>query len=271
MPRLDNNGTSIWYDSIGAGPPVVMVYGIGGNSRQWWESFPAQLAEKYRLIFLDNRGTGFSDHPEEPWTISDMTSDVEAVVDELNLETFHLLGCSLGSVIVRHFVRERGGERLRSLSLLCPPNGLPATEADMQAALFWDRTKGLIENARNSWPVVHPEQWIAQNEDLLIAKFEENMKSPTPPRTFQIQLQAVTDQPDPNASLNDYDWPVLILHGDIDRLVPPENARTLSEAVPRARLQMLPGLNHSFWQHDPDTSAAAVLGFLDAVEAGGGK
>ncbi len=266
MPTIKNGDCSIWYDTMGEGPPVVMIYGIGGNSRQWWEEFPRMLAERYRLVFVDNRGTGFSDHPEQPWTVSDMTGDVDCVVRELGLDSFHLLGCSLGSIIARHYVREVGGSALRSLALLCPPNGIPATQEDLDAALNWDRTKGLEENARKSWPIVHPDPWIAANDATLLARFHESMKNPTPARTFQFQGLAVSQAPDPNPSLNDYDWPVLVLHGDIDRLVPPANAESLKQAVPRAKLQWLPGRGHSLWQHDPEGTATPVLEFLDEAE-----
>ncbi len=267
MPTTRNGNCTIWYDSLGDGPPVVMVYGIGGNSRGWWDEFPRLLAQRYRLVMLDNRGTGNSDKPESPWTMSDMTGDVQAVVDAAGIDTFHLLSCSLGTVIARQYVRERGGGRLRSLSLLCPPNGISATKEDMDAALFWDRTKPLIDSARTSWPITHPEPWIAANDALLVAKFEQSMAEPTPARTFQFQLKAAQDAPEPNPSLNAYQWPVLITHGSIDRLVPPANAQTLKNAVPRARLEILDGDSHNFWAHDPERSARIILDFLDSAEA----
>lgn len=266
MARVKNGDCNIWYDSISSGPPVVMIYGIGGNSREWWEEFPGLLARRYNLVVIDNRGTGFSDKPETAWGMSEMTGDIQAVVDELGLTSFHLLGCSLGTAISRHYVKERGGERLRSLSLLCPPNGISATEADLKAALFWDLSKPLIESARGGWPIIHPEPWIAANDALLASRFEAGLKEPTPPRTFQFQLQATAAAGDPNPALNDYAWPVLIQHGSIDRLVPPENARTLKEAVPRAQLAMMEGDSHNFWQHDAARSAEVVLAFLDSAE-----
>ena len=73
--------------------------------------------------------------------------------------------------------------------------------------------------------------------------------------------------PDPNPSLNEHSWPVLIAHGSIDRLVPPGNALTLHEAVPRARLELLTGDSHNFWAHDPEQSARIVLDFLDLAES----
>ncbi|MBI5947786.1 MAG: alpha/beta hydrolase [Chloroflexi bacterium] len=272
MATTTNGGTTIWYDVVGSGPPLVMVYGIGGNSRGWWDEFPRLLAQRYTLVMLDNRGTGNSDQPETPWTMQDMTGDVAAVADAAGLDTFHLLGCSLGTMIARHFVKDQGGARLRSLSLLCPPNGITATPEDMQLAIFWDRTKPLVESARKSWPVIHPESWIAKHEEILLRKFEAGLAEPTPPRTFQYQLKAAQEAGDANPALGGHPWPVLIAHGTVDRLVPPQNAQTLKEAVPRARLEMLEGDSHNFWAHNPARAAATVINFLDAAEAAwGGK
>lgn len=272
MPTTKNGDCTIWYETLGEGPPVVMVYGIGGNSRGWWDEFPALLSKRYQLVMLDNRGTGNSGKPNLPWSMSEMTGDIQSVVDALGLRSFHLLGCSLGTVLARQFVRERGGGNLRSLSLLCPPNGISATQEDLNAALFWDRTKALIESARKSWPIIHPEAWIALNEDLLTSKFEASMREPTPPHTFQYQLKAAGDAPDANPSLNGHEWPVLIMHGTADRLVPPANAASLHAAVPRARLEMLEGDSHNFWAHNPGRTADILINFLDAAEsAHGGK
>ncbi len=268
MPAAKNGSINIAYEVLGDGPPLVMLYGLGGHSRDWWDDFPALLARRFRLYMVDNRGTGDSDKPKEPWTLDDMADDALAVVEAAGLEDFHLLGCSLGSMIARCFVARHGGERLRTLSLLCPPNGVQATEEDRRAALEWDPNIPPIEAARKSWKIIHPEPWVAENESLLEKKFEEAQHNPTPPRTFRIQMEAVMQAGDINSALSDYDWPLLILHGDADRLVPPENARTLKEAIPRARLELLPGCSHNMWCHAPGASAGIVQDFLLAAEAG---
>lgn len=267
MASAISNGTTIFYDTAGDGPPLVMLYGIGGSGRRWWDAFPRRLAEQYRLILIDNRGTGRSDKPSAAWTMADMTGDVQAVLDAERIDSFHLLGCSLGTVIARHFVAQRGGRRLRSLSLLCPPNGILATEEDLKAAVFWDPAKPLVESERGAWPVIHPQTWIAPNEARLLAEFDAKMAEPTPPLTYHVQFGEAVAAGDPNPALAEYDWPILILHGTADRLVPPENARTLAAAVPRARLTWLDGDGHNFWQHDPERSAEAVLAFLAGAEA----
>lgn len=270
MPVAQNSGVSIHYEhrsEAGAdAPALVMVFGIGGDSRDWWEEFPALLARDFRLLMIDNRGTGESDKPEEAWTMSDMVQDIEAVLRQEAVESFHLLGCSLGSMVVRHFVKQSGGEQLRSLSLLCAPNGIPATEEDQRTALFWDPSVPLIDSARKSWPIVHPEQWAKENDAMLAARFAEDMKNPTPARTFQFQLQAAMAAGDANPAVNDYDWPVLVVHGDQDRLVPPANATALHADIPRSKLVMLPGASHNFWSHAPAESAATVREFLLSAE-----
>jgi len=269
MERVANGTCNIWFESMSDGPPVVMVYGIGNNSRRWWTEFPRLLAGRYRLTMMDNRGVGYSDRPHEAWTMADMVADVHAVVEAAGLDTFHLLGCSLGSSVVRHYALAHG-ERLRSLSLLCPPNGTPATEADMKLGIMWDPAKPRVESERASWVVVHPEDWAAAHEAELLADFERSEAERTPGRTFHHQMQSVAGAGDPNPGLNAFDWPVLILHGTADRLVPPKNAETLKAAVPRARLEWLVGASHTFWQHDPAGAADAVLRFLDAAEAASG-
>jgi 3-oxoadipate enol-lactonase len=266
MAIARNGDCEIWYESAGEGPPLVMVYGIGGNSRRWWTEFPARVTSHYQVITLDNRGTGRSSQPRDPWTMDDMVADVLAVADAAGLERLHLLGCSLGSIITRH-VAAAAPERIRSLSLLCPPNGIPATPEDMALGVMWDPAAPRVESERKSWAVVQSATFIRDHEARLLDDFELAESERTPGRTFRFQLNAVAGAGDPNAAVAGHTYPVHILHGTADRLVPPENARTLAAAIPRVRLTWLEGDSHNFWQHDPERSAAAVLDFLDSVEA----
>ncbi len=269
MAIARNGECNIWYDTAGDGPPLLMVYGIGANSRRWWAEFPRRLTERYRIVTLDNRGVGHSDWPAEPWTMVDMVADVDCVATALGLETFHLLGCSLGSVIVRHYAATHP-EKLRSLSLLCPPNGIPATPDDMKLGIMWDPERPRVESEKRSWAVVHPHAFTETHEAKLLADFELAESERTPGRTFFFQMKATGAATSPsdaiNHALNAARWPILLVHGTEDRLVPPDNARTLKEQLPRAELRWLPGASHSFWQHDPEGAAAATLTFLSSAQ-----
>ena len=261
MPTAHNGATEIWYEAFGDGPPLVLVYGIGGNSRRWWRDFPGLLAERFRVITLDNRGTGHSAQPREPWTMADMVEDIRAVADAEGLDALHLLGCSLGSLVARHFGATYPG-RLASLSLLCPPNGISATPEDMSLAILWDPKKARIESERASWLVVHPESFITAHEADLLADFADAEAERTPARTFRFQLDAAAAAPSPDPGVNAAHWPILLLHGTADRLVPPENARSLHAALPRSGLRWIEGASHNFWQHEPEQAAGIVRDFL---------
>ncbi len=266
MPTANSGDCSIYYETLGEGPPLLLVYGIGGNARRWWSEFPLLLAAHYQVILVDNRGTGRSDRPKEPWSMEEMVADVHAVVKACRLKSFHLLGCSLGSVIARHYAATHP-DKLRSLSLLCPPNGIPATPEDMRIGIMWDPATPRAESDRASWAVIHPRWYIEAHAADLAADFEQSESERTPGRTFAFQLQASAAAGDPLPAINAAAWPVLVAHGTVDRLVPPDNARTLSMAIPRARLRWLADDSHSFWQHDPGGSASAVLPFLEAAES----
>jgi pimeloyl-ACP methyl ester carboxylesterase len=252
----------IWYERRGAGSPVVLVYGLGGSGIGWGEAFLDALAERHELAVMDNRGTGRSSLPESAWTIEDMTADVLAVADACGFDRFHLLACSLGTIIARHVVRVHGGERILSLSLLCPPNGIPATDEVMRAAILWDRSRSPLENARGSWPVIHPPEWAAEHDADLVAAFECVMEHPTPGRTFRFQMLATAELPDPAPAINQCTWPVSIIHGSEDPLVPLANAQTLAAQIPRARLTILEGARHNLWDHATDETAREVRSFL---------
>ncbi|OAI39537.1 hypothetical protein AYO38_01475 [bacterium SCGC AG-212-C10] len=266
MPFVTSGDCEIWYETRGNGVPIVVIYGLGDASARWWDAFPDALAERYQVVMLDNRGTGKSGKPKEPWTVDDVIADIDAVAADCGLDRFHLLGCSAGSVFVRQYAAARP-ERIRSLSLLCAPNGIPATPEDMQAAIFWDPAKPLLESARGSWPIVHPAGWIPGHEAELVADFEAKQAEPTPGRTYRIQLQIIADAPATNAPLNAFTWPVLIVHGSVDRLVPPANADAVKAAIPRARLAILDGMSHNLWQHGADQLVAVVLDFLPGGDA----
>jgi pimeloyl-ACP methyl ester carboxylesterase len=265
MPTTAASGCSIWYEIAGSGPPLVMVYGIGGTSRDWWNDFPARLRERFSVVLLDNRGTGRSDQPREPWSMADMVADVDAVAVAAGLASFHLLGCSLGSVVARHYAASHP-EKVRSLSLLCPPNGIGATDEDMKLGILWDPEAPRTISAEKAWVVVHPEPFIRAHRRELLADFERSETERTPGRTFRFQLLAAAGAGDPVPAINAAGYPVHIVHGTTDRLVPPDNARTLAEQIPRAKLTWLSGDSHQFWQHDADHSAGVIGPFIERAE-----
>lgn len=102
MTVVDNNGTDIYYEVAGSGPPLVLQHGRLGSGRFWREhGYVAALEADRTLILIDARGHGYSAKPHDPdaYHPRDVASDVVAVIDDLGIETTDYFGYSMGGRI----------------------------------------------------------------------------------------------------------------------------------------------------------------------------
>src|ERR1700760_4387062 len=118
MARASNGSVEIEYESFGDDQPetVLLVNGLGSQMTRWPEAFCEKLVAKgYRAIRYDNRDTGRSTWPSEPYTLSDMAADGIAVLDAAGVQKAHLAGVSMGGMIVQAIAIEHP-ERVLSLT-----------------------------------------------------------------------------------------------------------------------------------------------------------
>ena len=107
------DGVRVAWRAYGEGEPVVMVMGFMGSGHAWFRLLP-HVAATRRAIVLDNRGTGDSDRPLGLWSMDALASDVRAVLDDAGVERAHVIGASMGGMIVQHFALEHR-DRVRSV------------------------------------------------------------------------------------------------------------------------------------------------------------
>jgi proline iminopeptidase len=102
---VDAHGVLIYYKSLGNGPPLVVVHGGPGQSHDYFLPYLLPLARSHRLIFIDERGSGRSQRPQDVslYTVENMVEDVEDVRAALNLGKISLLGHSCGGVIAEAY------------------------------------------------------------------------------------------------------------------------------------------------------------------------
>jgi pimeloyl-ACP methyl ester carboxylesterase len=103
MPRADVNGIHLHYQQYGEGPNVVMVHGITGNLAIWHLEIVPKLMQEYRLTTYDLRGHGYSDVPPTGYTTADHASDLNHLLNSLEIERAHVVGHSFGADIALHF------------------------------------------------------------------------------------------------------------------------------------------------------------------------
>jgi pimeloyl-ACP methyl ester carboxylesterase len=138
------HGESLCVNSYGAGPPVVLVHGLGG-SRHDWNAAAQCLAAGYRVITLDLRGHGSRAAVNERPTLSSLARDIGLVIDRLCPEPPLLVGHSLGALVVMQYIKECG---TKGLAGVCFVDQSPRITNDThwRLGLFGSVTRAQLES-----------------------------------------------------------------------------------------------------------------------------
>jgi pimeloyl-ACP methyl ester carboxylesterase len=221
------------------------------------------------VIRYDARGIGRSDVPDGPYSIPMMAADAAAVLDAAGVdEPAHVFGCSLGG-IVAHALTLSYPDRVRTLTLCCThPAGTEASWPDPSIIqLLQTRTDMSPEEAmRAAIDVAYAPGTPA---DIIEEDIKVRLEIPTTGEGYGNQLTAGLGYPGTFQRLPNITQPVLIIHGDADKLVPVKNANILANALPDPTKVIVKGAGHVIFSEQPDTVIAALLKFLDGVSARG--
>jgi pimeloyl-ACP methyl ester carboxylesterase len=250
MPTILANGMTIAYDVVGAGPPLLVLHGATTSGGQDLASQLDRLATAFLVYLPDARGHGGSSwDPARGIRTADMVSDARAFADELGLDTFHLLGFSMGAMTALH-VAATWPERVRTLVVAgISPDREPRTSA-VRRTLDPDR----IEREDPGWARVlrarhdglEPGRW----RRLLPAIIDDVLAQPllTP------------------AQLRRIDAPTLVAVGDRDPFVPVRQAAGLARTVVDGRLLVAPDAGHELMGERPAVFGAALADFYRETE-----
>ncbi len=258
MPFVENQGTKIYWDGEGQGPPILLIMGLGYASAMWHRIRPA-LARHFRTIAFDNRGVGLSDVPPGPYAIATMASDAAAALDAAGINHAHVFGVSMGGMIAQEFALQYPA-KTRSLILGCTAAGGPtAVRAESKVADILLARNMTLEQAREA---IHPYIYDAATPR---EKIEEDTVVrqrwlPTP-AAYLAQLQAVLAF-ESYSRLDRIAAPTLVIHGKSDALVPPANGELIANRIPGARLVLLDHASHLFLTDQTEAAHKAILDFL---------
>lgn len=260
MALAENQGTKIYWDEQGEGTPLLLIMGLGWTSHMWYRTRPV-LAAQFRTIAFDNRGVGQSDVPPGPYPLALMASDAAAVLDAAGVERAHVCGMSMGGMIAQEFALQYP-HRVRSLILGCTaPGGPNAVQADREVIdLLLAPRRDPEEMAR----AIHPYIYDAGTPD---ARKEEDLAVRRPwfptAEGYFAQLQGIMAW-EAYSRLPQITAPTLVIHGETDRLVPPENGRRIAARIPNAQLVMISRASHIFPTDQQEAAHRAMLNFLAA-------
>lgn len=258
MPFAISGATKIWWDAVGDGEPIVLISGFTSDSGAWFRVVPHLTA--YRVITVDNRGTGHSDTPGGAYTYSVMAADIVSVLDAANVASAHVIGISMGSCIAQELALNHP-ERVRTLTLVSSNPGtrssvLPGVGIRLKIAAVAFSNSRLVHNwlEELTYQPSTPRERVQEDTDRRRAVAIKR-------RGLFGQLRGVARW-DRSAELARLAIPTLVLHGENDSIDPVENGRRLAAAIPGAELVVLGDANHQVFTDKEDQAMAAVTGFL---------
>ena len=285
----------IEYETVGSpdDPALLLVMGFTAQLIAWDDEFCEMLAARGRhVIRFDNRDCGLSTHldgatadpmavmqaqlagaeePPVPYNLSDMANDAVGLLDALGIEAAHVMGVSMGGMIVQTMAIEHP-DRCRSVvSVMSTPSfriGPPTQEA-LEILLSpppSERAAYIEAAARSSVWASKRYVDVERLKERAAAAYDRAFHPQGAPR----QLAAIYASGDRTDALAKVEVPVLVIHGRDDTLISPPGGHATAEAIPAANLLVLADMGHDLPAPLWPVIVDAVISFTDhAVRAAG--
>ncbi|PWB59001.1 MAG: pyrimidine utilization protein D [Bradyrhizobiaceae bacterium] len=267
MPEVSVDGGEIYYETHGAGSPVLLVPGLGGVGGYWAPNLPA-FAARHRTVVHDHRGTGRSSRARIRYSVDQMTRDLVAVMDDLGIEKAHLVGHSTGGAMGQTLAATHP-ERLASLVIYAS-----WTKADPFFRRVFEARRALLLHAgttayiRSTAVFLYPDWWINQNIGLLEEREGALAPGFPPAEIVASRIDAIVDF-DRTADLPKIRVPTLVICAEDDILTPPYFSAELARLIPDAELVLLERGGHCASETNAAAFDAAVLDFIARQDAPG--
>ena len=243
------------YKKIGKGKPFVLVHGYLGGQHMW--RFQEDLNNNFELIMPSLAGYGESAEMTAPSTIRENAEQVFDLLDHLNIDTFYLLGHSMGGMIVQEMAAMSTN---RVEKLICLGTGsigvLPNRFETIEESRTKIRTIGIKktrENIAKTWFIDHQ---IGDGYQLCL---EEGAKA-----TTQAALASLDawDCWDGREQLKDIKSSTLILWSNRDRSYDKNQQDILNKGIKNSRLEIIEGCAHNAHMEKPQLVNNAIRKFL---------
>lgn len=255
---LADDGCRLYYEVKGAGEPVVLIPGLGGDGR-FWAGVEAAF-QGFRLITIDHRGAGRSDRPDGGYSIDRIARDVLCILDAEAVEAAHLVGHSTGGTVVQAIALDAPW-RAKSLVI----SGSWARPDARFRALFLSRLELMEKEEVAAYQKLthvfgYTSEWIAQHELALDAAVASAGIQLAPYAVTAQRIRMLLDF-DRSHELSRINQPTLLLAARDDIMVPFDRTEDLSQLIPHARVIEMYG-GHFYPRTGPAAFADCLTSFL---------
>jgi non-heme chloroperoxidase len=271
--RENSAAIRIYYEDHGSGPPVALVHGFGLNGHSWEKQETALLAAGHRVITYDRRGFGASSRPSIGYDFDTLAGDLHVLLSTLDLHGVVLAGFAMGTGEVTRHLAVYGSGRVKAAVLIAPllpfllktsdsPDGIDRTVFDgVQARIAADRPAAMKDFMDRSYNIdllggsrVSDQAW--QNSFYVAISASAHA-------AFRCVTACLEDFRGDLATIS---IPVLVIHGDQDRVLPYEaTSRRLPALLKNSRSTINAGGPHAIiWTHADEVNRA-LLDFIGSA------
>ena len=274
MPTVHANNIDIYYEESGPadGPVILLVMGLGTQMIAWPdELIEGLLSRGFRVIHYDNRDVGLSQRmdgapaanlvwtmikarfglPMKPaYTLTDMMQDGIALLDVLGIAKAHIVGASMGGMIVQ-LMAAHYPERVSTMTSIMSSSGrpgLPGPRADIRKRLMAPRPSNPTreEAVRLGAQAIESISFadMKRPHDAFVDMAARAFDRGYYPIGMKRQLLAIIADGSRVERLKTIKVPTLVVHGGADPLVPKEGSEDIARLVPGARLEIIDEMGH---------------------------
>ena len=281
------NGIDLCYQTFGdpGAEPLLLVMGLGGPMTWWDPEFCQMLADRgFFVIRYDNRDTGRSTKvsgqinrrkiaasfaglkPQTPYTMQDLADDGFLLLDHLELDAAHVVGISMGGMIVQTMALSQP-KRILSLTSIMSTTGrrtvgwqdpslLPLMVASRHSR------EDYIETSAKLWRLIGSPLYPDTTETIR-ERAAETWDRGVSRAGVMRQMGAILTQPDRSRALRSLRVPALVIHGMHDKMVHVSGGRATSSAIPGSELLLVPGMGHDVPPQLHETFVEAIRRVAD--------
>ncbi|MDF1761252.1 MAG: alpha/beta fold hydrolase [Coxiellaceae bacterium] len=265
MSTANINGISMYYEVHGEGEPLVLVSGFSADHLSWREVVEP-LSQHYQVVVFDNRGAGQTDVPDGEYTIEQLSDDVIALCQHLNIDQAHFIGNSMGGMITQ-MLGYRHPDHVKSLiisnSTVNRQNGFKYYLDAQLELLKAEAPISSVVKAICSWVYSYPYLSQGTNADDLVELATSNPYPFTLPG-YIGQLAALNQ-------FNSSDWlqhikaPTLVVGGDLDIIFIPAMVKAIADSIPNAKYVEFESCGHLPAIEHPQQFVDTVKAFISSV------
>ncbi|MGD2101859.1 MAG: alpha/beta hydrolase [Acidimicrobiia bacterium] len=257
MPEVTVNGISIHYERMGEGPPMVLLHGLGSSSRDWENQ--KSFSDRFEMLIPDLRGHGRSSKPPGPYSISQFSDDVAALLETTGVRPATIVGISLGGMVAFQLAADHP----ELVSRLVIVNALP----DFEMTSIGQRIQITIRKLMTKWLSMRrigevlskrlfPAPDNVGERETMVERWAENDKS-----AYEASFEAIVSWSGVADAMSRFDKPTTVISSELD-YVPPQDKIPYVEAMPSAEMVVIDDAHHGVPMEMPGRFNVVLAGVL---------